>query len=97
MKRLSGWDALFLYGETPTVHMHTLKIAVIELDDPDRAFGIEEFRQVLRGRLHRLDPFRFQLVDIPFKFHHPMWRENRDIDTRLPRQAVAVARPGRSP
>ena len=29
MKRLSGWDAILLYTETPTVHMHTLKLAVI--------------------------------------------------------------------
>ena len=33
MKRLSGWDAVLLYSETPNVHMHTLKLAVIELDD----------------------------------------------------------------
>ena len=32
MKRLSGWDAVLLYSETPNVHMHTLKVAVIELD-----------------------------------------------------------------
>ncbi|MCW2691065.1 MAG: Diacylglycerol O-acyltransferase, partial [Mycobacterium sp.] len=33
MKRLSGWDAVLLYSETPAVHMHTLKLAVIELSD----------------------------------------------------------------
>ena len=33
MKRLSGWDAVLLYSETPTVHMHTLKLAVIEIGD----------------------------------------------------------------
>ncbi|MGV9802245.1 WS/DGAT/MGAT family O-acyltransferase [Mycobacterium sp. NPDC003449] len=81
MKRLSGWDAFLLYTETPNVHMHTLKIAVIDLDGLDgRTFGIEEFRQVLHGRLYKLAPFRYQLVDIPFKFHHPMWRENCDVD-----------------
>ena len=32
MKRLSGWDAFLLYTETPNVHMHTLKIAVIDLE-----------------------------------------------------------------
>ncbi|WP_396918637.1 wax ester/triacylglycerol synthase domain-containing protein, partial [Mycolicibacterium sp.] len=52
MKRLSGWDAFLLYSETSNVHMHTLKIAVIALDDlGDRTFGVEEFRQVLHGRL----------------------------------------------
>ncbi len=81
MKRLSGWDAVLLYSEAPNVHMHTLKVAVIELQDlGGRAFGIEEFREVIRGRLYKLDPFRYQLVDIPFKFHHPMWRENCDVD-----------------
>ena len=81
MKRLSGWDAVLLYSETPTVHMHTLKLAVIELDDlKSRTFGVEEFREVIRGRLHKLDPFRYQLVDIPLKMHHPMWRENCAVD-----------------
>lgn len=81
MKRLSGWDAVLLYSEAPNVHMHTLKVAVIELQDlGGRTFGVEEFRQVIRGRLYKLDPFRYQLVNIPFQFHHPMWRENCDVD-----------------
>ncbi len=50
MKRLSGWDAVLLYSETPTVHMHTLKLAVIEIDDlKGRTFGIDEFREVIHG------------------------------------------------
>ncbi|MGV0744052.1 WS/DGAT/MGAT family O-acyltransferase [Mycolicibacterium sp. XJ870] len=81
MKRLSGWDAFLLYTETPNVHMHTLKIAICDLEGiGDRTFGVDDFRQVIHGRLYKLDPFRYQLVDIPFKFHHPMWRENCDVD-----------------
>lgn len=81
MKRLSGWDAVLLYSEAPNVHMHTLKVAVIELQDRGgRSFGVEEFREVIRGRLYKLEPFRYLLVDIPLKFHHPMWRENCDVD-----------------
>lgn len=95
MKRLSGWDAFLLYTETPNVHMHTLKIAVIALDDMgDRTFGIDEFREVIRGRLHKLDPFRYQLVDIPFKFHHPMWRENCDVDLEYHVRPWRVRAPG---
>ena len=61
--------------------MHTLKIAVIDLAGlGDRTFGINEFRRVLRERLYKLEPFGYQLVDIPFKFHHPMWRENVHVD-----------------
>jgi diacylglycerol O-acyltransferase len=80
VKRLSGWDAVLLYSEAPNVHMHTIKVAVIELQQPTVEFGVEQFREVIRGRLYKLEPFRYQLVDIPFKFHHPMWRENCDID-----------------
>jgi len=80
MKRLSGWDAVLLYSETPSVHMHTLKVAVIELEHDRRGFDIDAFRRVIHSRLYKLEPFCYQLVDIPLKLHHPMWRENCDVD-----------------
>ncbi|WP_156690304.1 WS/DGAT/MGAT family O-acyltransferase [Mycobacterium sp. Marseille-P9652] len=79
MKRLSGWDAVLLYSETPNVHMHTIKAAVVELE-AGIDFDIDTFREVIRGRLGKLEPFCYQLVEIPFKFHHPMWREHCDVD-----------------
>lgn len=95
MKRLSGWDAVLLYSETPAVHMHTLKLAVIQLDDlGGRTFGIDEFRQVIRKRLYKLEPFCYQLVDIPFKFHHPMWRENCEVDLDYHVRPYRVDSPG---
>jgi diacylglycerol O-acyltransferase / wax synthase len=95
LKRLSGWDAVLLYSETPTVHMHTLKLAVIELDDvKGRTFGIEEFRKVIHSRLYKLEPFRYELVDIPFKFHHPMWRENCEVDLEYHVRPYRVDSPG---
>ncbi|MGO9041722.1 MAG: WS/DGAT/MGAT family O-acyltransferase [Mycobacterium sp.] len=80
MKRLSGWDAVLLYSETPNVHMHTIKVAVIELDAERLDFGVEEFRHVIAGRLSKLEPFCYQLIEVPFKFHHPMWREHCKVD-----------------
>lgn len=80
MKRLSGWDAVLLYSETPNVHMHTIKVAVIELAPGRRDFDIDAFRQVIAGRLNKLGPFCYQLVEIPFNLHHPMWREHCEVD-----------------
>ncbi|MEZ0053362.1 diacylglycerol O-acyltransferase [Mycobacterium sp. MAA66] len=95
MKRLSGWDAFLLYTETPNVHMHTLKIAVIDVSAMgDRKLGIDEFRGVIADRLYKLDPFRYQLVDIPMKFHHPMWRENCDVDLEYHIRPWTLPAPG---
>ena len=95
MKRLSGWDAVLLYTETPTVHMHTLKLAVIDISElKGRTFGIDEFREVIRGRLYLLDPFRYELVDIPLKMHHPMWRENCEVDLAYHVRPYRVDSPG---
>lgn len=94
MKRLSGWDAVLLYSETPNVHMHTLKVAVIELDPDSREFGIDEFREVIKDRLHKLEPLGYQLVDVPFKFHHPMWREHTVVDFNYHIRPWELAAPG---
>jgi diacylglycerol O-acyltransferase / wax synthase len=95
MKRLSGWDAMLLYSETPNVHMHTLKIAIIEIGDlGGREFGVADFREVIRSRLYKLDPFRYQLIDIPYKFHRPMWRENCDVDLEYHVRPLTLPAPG---
>ncbi|HEX5143748.1 MAG TPA: wax ester/triacylglycerol synthase family O-acyltransferase [Mycobacterium sp.] len=95
MKRLTGWDSFLLYSEAPNVHMHTLKIAVVELVDPGALpLGVAEFRQVIRGRLYKLHPMRYELVNIPFKLHHPMWRENCEVDLDYHVRRVTLPAPG---
>ena len=94
MQRLSGWDAVLLYSETPNVHMHTIKAAVIELDEDSRGFDIDAFRQVIAGRMDKLVPLGYQLIDIPLKFHHPMWRENCEVDFNYHIRPWKVAAPG---
>ncbi len=94
MKRLSGWDAVLLYSETPNVHMHTIKVAVIELDDERLDFDVEAFRTVIGGRLHKLEPFCYQLVEVPLKFHHPMWREHCEVDLNYHIRPLRLPAPG---
>lgn len=94
MIRLSGWDASMLYTETSTVHMHTIKVAILDLEGEGRHYGIDEFRRVVADRLYKLAPFRYELITIPFRFHHPMWRENCDIDLDYHIRPWPVASPG---
>lgn len=95
MKRLNPWDALFLYSETPNVHQHTLKIAVIDTSGFEGGTAdLASFTELFRQRLHRLEPLRYQLVDIPLHLHRPMWRENVDLDLEYHIRRVQVPAPG---
>lgn len=93
MRRLSGWDASLLYGETPNIHMHTLKIAIF---DPSERGGmsVEEFRETLRGRLPLLPVLRYRLVEMPWEIHHPMWDEDVDVDLDVHVQPETLPAPG---
>ncbi len=83
-------DAMLLYSETPNLHTHTLKIAIV--DDADFCFDV--FRRTLLRRLHLLDPLRYKLVDIPWRLHHPMWLQNCDVDLDYHLRRVQVPAPG---
>src|ERR1700760_3574472 len=79
VKRLNGVDALMLYTETPEIHMHTLKIGILDVSNVP-GYSFELFREVAFPRLQAMAPLRYQLVDIPMKLHHPMWVVNDHID-----------------
>lgn len=82
-----------LYSETPEIHMHTLKIGVLDVSNVE-GYDFELFRRAALPRLHALAPLRYQLVDIPWKFHHPMWVQNAEIDVDYHIRRARVAPPG---
>lgn len=94
MKRLNGMDAMLLYSETPNLHTHTLKVAIVHAADFDGEFTFDVFRDSVERRLPLLDPLRYQLVDIPWKLHHPMWLEDCRVDLDYHLRRVQVATPG---
>ena len=77
MERMEGVDAGYLYMETPSMHMHTLKIALLA---PRRHVDLEEFTEALMSRLHQLPPMRRRVVSAPFHLNHPLWVVDHDID-----------------
>ena len=94
MKRLNGMDAMLLYSETPNLHTHTLKVAVIHAADYPGEFTFDVFRRTVARRLHLLDPLRYRLIDIPWKLHHPMWMEDCPVDLDYHLRRVQVPAPG---
>ena len=94
MKRLNGMDAMLLYSETPNLHTHTLKVAVVDAAHYDGEFTFQLFRDTLLRRLHLLEPFRHQLQELAGRVHHPMWLENCELDFDHHVRRVQVAAPG---
>src|SRR5205085_6693967 len=80
--------------ETPTLHMHTLKIAVLDPSTVPGGYSFERFEQVLGERLHLLPSFRRRLVDVPLRLHHPVWIEDPDFDLRRHVRRVVAHPPG---
>lgn len=74
---MEGVDAGYLYMETPTMHMHTLKIALVE---PVEAFDYAGFTKQLLARLNQLPPLKRRVLPVPFALNHPLWVTDRPID-----------------
>ena len=98
MRRLNGMDAYLLYSETPSLHSHTLKVAVIDgarfRAETGSDFGFADFREHVRRRLHLLEPLQYRLVEIPWRLHHPMWLEGCEVDLDYHLRRVRVPHPG---
>ncbi len=92
MRRLTGLDASFLYLETPNNHMHVSGTYIFDPSDVDGGYSFERVKAMIANRLHRLKPFRWRLVEVPFGLHHPIWIEDPefDIDNHVFRRHVAA-------
>ena len=70
-ERLSGLDAGFLYMETPSLHMHTLKLAVLDLP----AEGLPTFAEMkaeIGARLPTLEPLRKRVTPLAYDHYHAL-------------------------
>jgi diacylglycerol O-acyltransferase len=94
LERLTGLDAGFLYMETPTLHMHTLKISVVDPSGVPGGYTFNRFRDALDERLHLLPPFRRRIVEVPLRIHHPVWVEDPDFDLSNHVRRVGCPAPG---
>jgi WS/DGAT/MGAT family acyltransferase len=94
MQRLSGLDAIFLYMETPTNHMHVGSTVILDPSTMPGGYSFEAVRSLVERRLPLLPPFRRRLVEVPFGFHHPVWVEDPDFDLDYHLRRAALPSPG---
>jgi diacylglycerol O-acyltransferase len=92
---MTGQDASFLYMETPSVHMHTLKITVVDLPD-EIPFSdmFDMMRAVVESKLHLAPRFRLRPVEVPAGLHHPVWVKDPKFDLSRHLHRAHIPTPG---
>ncbi len=79
---MNGLDAKFLYSETPTAHMHTIKVVVSNVSEVEGGFSYDNLIEVLEGQIGSLPPFRRRVVPVPWGLGHPVWIEDPGFNLR---------------
>ena len=82
METMTGLDAKFLYSETPTAHMHTVKVVVADVSALKGEFSYDTLIEILADQLGRLPPFRRRVVPVPWGLGHPVWVEDPEFDLK---------------
>jgi len=94
MQRLSGRDAMFVYMETPTNHMHVTGVFLVDPAVAPQGFSFDQVRDMVERRLHRAAPFRRRLVEVPFNLAPPLWIEDPDFDLDYHVRRACLPSPG---
>ncbi len=91
---MTGLDAKFLYSETPTTHMHTVKVVVSDVSAVEGGFSYEAFTGVVQQLLVRLPPFRRRVVPVPWGLGHPVWVEDPKFELSRHLSRCRLSAPG---
>lgn len=93
-RRVSGIDAAFLYGETPTWHMHVSAVLLLDPSEIPGGWSFERFRERLGRRLPDAPQFRWRLVEVPFGLDAPIFVDDPDFDIDDHLHRIGVPAPG---
>lgn len=94
MQVIAGSDAYFLREETRAIHMHTLKLAVIDPSSADHSIDFAHFKKQAIERIPLFLPFRLKPADNPYPLSQPVWLEEGTFDTQYHLQHITLKTPG---
>jgi diacylglycerol O-acyltransferase / wax synthase len=90
--RLTGQDASFLYTETPTVLMHTIKVQIFESHYKETDYAI--LRERLEAALDVVPMLRQRVLFVPLNLHHPVMVDDPEFDLDSHIYRAALPAPG---
>ena len=94
MRKMSGQDAAFLYGETPNWHMHVSGLMIVDAASAPDGWTFDRFREILISRIPEVPQLRWRYVDVPFGIDRPSWVEDPEMDPDFHIRRVALPSPG---
>jgi WS/DGAT/MGAT family acyltransferase len=94
VRRLSGRDAIFVYGETATMPMHTLGTLILDPSGVPGGFGFEQIAATLAARIDRMPPFRQRLLTVPLGIGHAVLVDDPGFRLENHLHRLAVPAPG---
>lgn len=80
MKLLSGLDARFLYSSTPTVHMHTMKVVIVDMSGRPGPLPDDELYELIDDALDRMPILRRRIIPAPRSLGNPVVIDDPDFD-----------------
>lgn len=94
MKVMSGLDARFLYSSTPTVHMHTIKVVVVDAARRTEPLTTDVLAAIMRDRLRRMPMLRRRVVPVLRGLGNPVVIDDPDFDVTRHLRLVTLDPPG---
>src|SRR4051812_38776314 len=94
MQRLSGFDASFLYLETPSQPLHVCSILEVDTSTVPGGYSFERLRVELETRIKCIPELRQKLVDHRLNLGHPAWVEDDSFDLDMHLHRIGLPAPG---
>lgn len=94
MEQMSGFDARFLLSETRASHMHTMKVAVVDISGRADLLTEPVLLQLLGSRLDRMPVLRRRVAMVPYDLGNPLVVDDPDFDLAEHVHHVTLPAPG---
>ncbi|MEL7021811.1 MAG: wax ester/triacylglycerol synthase domain-containing protein, partial [Bacteroidota bacterium] len=78
VESISGVDATFLYGETPTSPMHVGGVLVLE-----GSLQFADFKKLVHSKIHQIPKMRQRLMYVPMSIDYPYWVDDPNFNIDL--------------
>ncbi|AHC27430.1 MULTISPECIES: wax ester/triacylglycerol synthase family O-acyltransferase [Mycobacteriaceae] len=94
MEQLTGYDASFLYLETPTHFHQGCGVIILDTSTVPGGYTFERLRTWLSERIQEIPTYTEKAFDPWYNLGHPFWMKDRSFDLDHHLHRVSIAAPG---